>query len=74
MSELEDEDKISIFGKSNPDKFSILNSIKLMRVDLYFDEDPCCNYDYGLPEQYTQYVLSVEVDRNDEVVEISMES
>lgn len=43
-------------------------------IDWVLEEDENYRIDFTLPEEVTQYVLCVELDRDETVVGISMES
>ncbi|EPE5851656.1 DUF2004 domain-containing protein [Vibrio vulnificus] len=58
---------LEILGKENPNFDDILSAL----VVAYVEDDVC---DFTLPNDVTNYLISVSFDENGQVVDISMES
>lgn len=75
MNEFTDDEIISVFGKSEIDKETYLNALKLVRIGLYpEDEESFAIFDIQLPEEYTNYLMAVTFNREGELSYISMDS
>ena len=69
IEELNGEEWKKSLGEENPSKEKIINSLVFESA---WDDD--CVYDFTLPNNVTDCVVSVRLDDNGEVEEISMES
>jgi len=69
LKELEAEYWVKHLGSAKPTPKSVFGILELRS---HWDED--CVFDFTLPEEVTNYVISVRFNENGEVEEISMES
>ncbi len=69
IEELEPEYWVKHLGIKNPDPKKVLDLLVLRE---HWDEDRV--FDFTLPENVTDYVISVEFDDNGEIEDITMES
>ncbi|SDY53779.1 DUF2004 domain-containing protein [Acinetobacter kyonggiensis] len=75
LEELEPEYWLKNLGTATPQPLQILKVLELSpHIDWVLGEDENYRIDFTLPEEVTQYVLCVELDRDEMVVGISMES
>lgn len=75
LEELEPEYWLKNLGTATPQPLQVLNVLELSsHIDWVLEEDENYRIDFTLPEEVTQYVLCVELDRDETVVGISMES
>ena len=75
INELTTKEVMSIFGKTNVDKDSYLNSLQLVRIGLYpEDEESFAIFDIQFPEEYTNYLMAVTFNDEGELSYISMDS
>ena len=75
LEELEPDYWLKNLGTATPQLLQVLNLLELSpHVDWTLDEDENYRIDFTLPEDVTQYVLCVELDRDETLVGISMES
>ena len=72
---LTEEEKNSLFDNAAISKQIFLNSLELTRIGLYpEDEESYAIYDIHFPKKYTNYLMAVEFNKNDELSAISFES
>ena len=69
LEEIEKEYWIKNFGTATPEPNQILDKLILKS---HWNDD--CIFDFTLPNDATDYVISVQFDENGEVEDISMES
>jgi hypothetical protein len=71
-----DEDEIiDIFGSKDVDKEAFFNAISLTRVSLYPEDDEMyVVFDVQLSPEITNYLISVAIDRQGQVADITFES
>jgi len=69
LEEIEAEYWKKHFGTATPDPREVLN---ILQLKSHWDDD--CVFDFTLPEEVTDYVISVRFDDDGHVEEISMES
>ncbi|OTG67948.1 hypothetical protein B9T25_08195 [Acinetobacter sp. ANC 4470] len=75
LEELEPDYWLKNLGTTTPQPLQVLNMLELSpHVDWMLEEDENYRIDFTLPEEVTQYVLCVELDRDETLVGISMES
>ena len=75
LEELEPEYWLKNLGTVTPQPLQVLKVLELSpHIDWVLEEDENYRIDFTLPEEVTQYVLCVELDRDETVVGISMES
>lgn len=70
LEEISKEDWEKIFGKvPNQDEF-----IDLLELQSSYEYEGFVFYDYSLPNNLTDYVICIKTDKNNKLIEISMES
>jgi hypothetical protein len=76
--ELSEKELLEIFGVTDPDDLTIehlIDALQLERIGLYPESGGfTALFDYTIDEEATDYILSMEFDRDGEVFGISMES
>ena len=75
LEELEPAYWLKNLGTATPQPLQVLKVLELSpHVDWTLEQDENYRIDFTLPEEVTQYVLCVELDRDESLVGISMES
>lgn len=75
INELKTEEIMSIFGKTDIDKETFLNSLQIIRIGLYpEDEESFAVFDIQFPEEYTNYLMAVTFNNEGKLSYISMDS
>lgn len=74
LDELDGDYWLKHLGTRNPEPVRILDILKLRSHWGHEDDDGMEVFDFTLPDDVTDYVISVRFDQTGEVEEISMES
>lgn len=74
LEELEKSTLLDIFGVDKPDAAQILNALVLVDSWSSDDDGKIDTFDFSLPGNVTDYLLSVRFDDDGEIDEVSLES
>jgi len=78
LDELNNEEVNSIIkddNSSDSNDKKLLKSLKLKRIGIYpYDKENFAIFDYTISEELTQYLITVYLNSNGEIMDISMES
>lgn len=74
LEEIENEYWVKKFGSEKPDPVKILEALVLVNKWASEDDDNIDTFDFSLPDNVTNYLLSVRFADDGQVEEISMES
>ncbi|OTG64796.1 DUF2004 domain-containing protein [Acinetobacter silvestris] len=75
LEEIESDYWVKNLGTTTPQPLQVLNMLELSpNLDWTLEADEIYRIDFTLPDEVTQYVLCVELDHDESVIGISMES
>jgi hypothetical protein len=74
LEEIDDSYWIEAFGTTSPSSEQILKALVLINNWSYEDDDDLNVFDFGLPGNVSDYLLSVRYDADGSIEEVSMES
>ncbi len=75
LDTIEEKDIVSVFGSSGVTAQQFIGALMLHRISLYPEnDDGFAVLDYGLPEEYTDYLIVANFDRDAQLTELSVES
>lgn len=75
LEELEEDDIVSVFGSTDIDIHLFLSKLVLRRIGFYPDDEyEFAIFDITLPNELTNYILTVYFDQSGKVSYVSMES
>ncbi|MCG2792093.1 MAG: DUF2004 domain-containing protein [Weeksellaceae bacterium] len=61
--------------KTKSDEQKLFEKVKLIRVGIFPQDNPYYGvFDYSIGVNYTQYLISIQVDKTGKIIDITMES